>query len=121
MASIEPTLFFEASCDRIINRERTESSHRGFMGGLWADRTVRAAFQCERCKQSDVCETCNRPINKGFSQYRRFCMRGRSSVWLERLPVTQEVAGSNPVGPANIFDDSWVAAESVLIALWWKL
>jgi hypothetical protein len=48
-------------------------------------------------------------------------MRGRSSVWLERLPVTQEVAGSNPVGPANIFDDSWVAAESVLIALWWKL
>ncbi len=24
----------------------------------------------------------------------------RSSVWLERLPVTQEVAGSSPVVPA---------------------
>ena len=27
--------------------------------------------------------------------------RGRSSVWLERLPVTQKVAGSSPVGPAS--------------------
>ena len=27
--------------------------------------------------------------------------RGRSSVWLERLPVTQKVAGSSPVGPAR--------------------
>ena len=26
--------------------------------------------------------------------------RGRSSVWLERLPVTQEVASSSLVGPA---------------------
>jgi hypothetical protein len=26
--------------------------------------------------------------------------RGGSSVWLERLPVTQEVAGSSPVRPA---------------------
>lgn len=25
----------------------------------------------------------------------------RSSAWLERLPVKEEVAGSNPVGPAN--------------------
>jgi hypothetical protein len=25
---------------------------------------------------------------------------GRSSVWLERFPVTEEVAGSSPVGPA---------------------
>jgi hypothetical protein len=25
---------------------------------------------------------------------------GRSSVWLERLPVTQEVEGSSPFGPA---------------------
>ena len=29
--------------------------------------------------------------------------RGRSSVWLERRPVTSEVAGSNPVVPANPF------------------
>jgi hypothetical protein len=28
--------------------------------------------------------------------------RGRSSVWLERLPVTQKVAGSSPVGPAPV-------------------
>ena len=28
-------------------------------------------------------------------------MRGRSSVWLERRPVTSEVAGSSPVVPAN--------------------
>jgi hypothetical protein len=28
-------------------------------------------------------------------------MRGRSSVWLERLPVTQEAAGSSPAAPAN--------------------
>ncbi len=27
-------------------------------------------------------------------------MRGRSSVWLERVPVTHEVAGSSPVVPA---------------------
>jgi hypothetical protein len=27
-------------------------------------------------------------------------LRGRS--WLERLPVTQEVAGSSPVAPANL-------------------
>src|SRR5205823_725439 len=27
-------------------------------------------------------------------------LRGRSSVWLERRPVTSEVAGSNPVVPA---------------------
>jgi hypothetical protein len=27
-------------------------------------------------------------------------IRGRSSVWLERLPVTQEVASSSLVGPA---------------------
>ena len=27
-------------------------------------------------------------------------LRGRSSVWLERLPVTQEVASSSLVGPA---------------------
>ena len=27
---------------------------------------------------------------------------GCSSVWLERLPVTQEVAGSSPVTPATI-------------------
>ncbi len=26
---------------------------------------------------------------------------GRSSVWLERLPVTQEVASSSLVGPAS--------------------
>ena len=28
--------------------------------------------------------------------------RGCSSAWLERLPVTQEAAGSSPVTPANI-------------------
>ncbi len=28
-------------------------------------------------------------------------LRGRSSVGLERLPVTQKVAGSSPVGPAR--------------------
>ena len=28
-------------------------------------------------------------------------LRGRSSVWLERRPVTSEVAGSNPVVPAT--------------------
>jgi hypothetical protein len=27
--------------------------------------------------------------------------RGRSSAWLERLPVTQEVEGSSPFGPAK--------------------
>ena len=28
---------------------------------------------------------------------------GCSSVWLERLPVTQEAAGSSPVTPANTY------------------
>ena len=27
--------------------------------------------------------------------------RARSEVGLSRLPVTEEIAGSNPVGPAN--------------------
>ena len=31
---------------------------------------------------------------------RRTRIRGRSSAWLERLPVTQEVASSTLVGPA---------------------
>ena len=28
-------------------------------------------------------------------------MRARSEVGLSRLPVTEEIAGSNPVGPAT--------------------
>ncbi len=32
----------------------------------------------------------------------RFTLRGRSSAWLERLPVTQEVASSSLVDPAKI-------------------
>jgi hypothetical protein len=36
-------------------------------------------------------------------------MRGRSSVWLERQPVTLEVAGSSPVGPAM-----WPLLSSIL-------
>ncbi len=38
--------------------------------------------------------------------------RGGSSVWLERLPVTQEVAGSSPVRPARSPD--FVGAFSFL-------
>ena len=34
------------------------------------------------------------------------CIWDRSSVWLERLPVTQEVAGSSPVGPGFFKQDS---------------
>jgi hypothetical protein len=30
-------------------------------------------------------------------------MWARSEVGLSRLPVTEEIAGSNPVGPASIF------------------
>ena len=33
-------------------------------------------------------------------------LRGRGEVWSSRLPVTQEVAGSNPVVPANWPDSS---------------
>ena len=29
------------------------------------------------------------------------CIWGRSSVWLERLPVTQKVTGSSPAVPAK--------------------
>ena len=36
-------------------------------------------------------------------------LQGRSSVWLERLPVTQEVAGSSPVAPANF---TWSGPET---------
>ena len=32
--------------------------------------------------------------------YAGFSKRGRSSIWLERRPVTPEAAGSSPVGPA---------------------
>ena len=35
-----------------------------------------------------------------------FNLRGRGEVWSSRLPVTQEVAGSNPVVPANWPDSS---------------
>ena len=34
------------------------------------------------------------------ARVRSFDYRGRSSVWLERLPVTQEVASSSLVDPA---------------------
>ena len=34
-------------------------------------------------------------------------IRGRSSVWLERLPVTQEVASSSLVGPAIDVDPAF--------------
>ena len=33
-------------------------------------------------------------------------LRGRGEVWSSRLPVTQEVAGSNPVVPAIRPDSS---------------
>ena len=35
-----------------------------------------------------------------------FYLRGRGEVWSSRLPVTQEVAGSNPVVPAIRPDSS---------------
>ena len=35
-----------------------------------------------------------------------FLIRGRGEAWSSRLPVTQEVAGSNPVVPANWPDSS---------------
>ena len=35
-----------------------------------------------------------------------FSLRGRGEVWSSRLPVTQEVAGSNPVVPATRPDSS---------------
>ena len=35
-----------------------------------------------------------------------FNLRGRGEVWSSRLPVTQEVAGSNPVVPAIRPDSS---------------
>src|ERR1700733_12791341 len=41
--------------------------------------------------------------------------RGRSSVWLERLPVTQEVASSNLVGPANLFNSLRIAVLIYLL------
>ncbi len=34
-----------------------------------------------------------------FEPCSAYCLRGRSSVWLERPPVTRKVAGSNPVDP----------------------
>ena len=39
--------------------------------------------------------------NQRSKEFEKFS-RGRSSVWLERLPVTQEVEGSSPFGPAGI-------------------
>ena len=41
-------------------------------------------------------------INLGYT----FTLRGRGEVWSSRLPVTQEVAGSNPVVPALRPDSS---------------
>ena len=41
--------------------------------------------------------------NQGASGYNSHALRrGRSSVWLERWPVTPEVASSSLVGPAII-------------------
>ena len=41
-------------------------------------------------------------LHRGGQRFESFTahQRGCSSVWLERLPVTQEVAGSSPVTPA---------------------
>ena len=36
-----------------------------------------------------------------FKDYNLYSLRGRGKVWSLRLPVTQEVAGSNPVVPAR--------------------
>ena len=41
------------------------------------------------------------PNGVGNAQKSKKYARGRSSVWLERLPVTQEVEGSSPFGPAG--------------------
>ncbi len=36
-----------------------------------------------------------------FKDYNSYNLWGRGKVWSLRLPVTQEVAGSNPVVPAK--------------------
>ena len=41
-------------------------------------------------------------------------MRGCSSVWLERLPVTQEVASSSPVAPAIIIKELLIVKLAAL-------
>ena len=41
-----------------------------------------------------------------FKDYNLYSLRGRGKVWSLRLPVTQEVAGSNPVVPAIRPDSS---------------
>jgi hypothetical protein len=43
--------------------------------------------------------------------------RARSEVGLSRLPVTEEIAGSNPVGPARIDYDCFYAANEVALSL----
>ncbi len=41
-------------------------------------------------------------------------MRARSEVGLSRLPVTEEIAGSNPVGPAKNFSGTKCATNEVV-------
>ena len=43
--------------------------------------------------------------------------RGRSSVGLERRPVTPEVAGSSPVAPASMIASYWFIFLSGLVFL----
>ena len=44
-------------------------------------------------------------------------LRGRSSAWLERLPVTQEVASSTLVGPVPSENDYRDMKQITVIAL----
>jgi hypothetical protein len=55
------------------------------------------------------------PYPLRFSASSLILQRGRSSVWLERLPVTQEVASSNLVGPANLFNSLRIAVLIYLL------
>ena len=57
--------------------------------------------QATRCRVKIIPLPTARSVDNGMTEVYVLCpVRDRSSVWLERLPVTQEVAGSSPVGPA---------------------
>ncbi len=48
-----------------------------------------------------------------FSGYNESSRAGHSSFWVERLPVTQEAAGSSPVAPANCSNRRRIYCQNV--------
>jgi hypothetical protein len=73
-----------------------------FFSGLPPDEFPMGRFGDANQIQQCSSQIPQNPLPTGVERWLQFLQWGRSSVWLERRPVTAEVAGSSPVVPAMI-------------------